>query len=346
MDENILQQLKIFYGWNEAIVSNFGTGLINHTWKVMVNDEEFILQKINTHIFKQPELIDDNFKLLSNYFNQYHPDYLFVATVKGLDDEKMININENYFRCFPFIKNSHTIDVVQNPQQAYEAAKQFGKFTSILNEFDAARLNVSLSNFHDLSLRYHQFGKAVINGNGQRISESKNEIQFIQSKESIVKKYENFILHKESKLRVTHHDTKISNVLFDENDKGLCVIDLDTVMPGYFISDIGDMMRTYICPVSEEETDFDKIIVRTDFVKGIQGGYFSEMENELNLFEKDHFLFAGEFLIFMQAIRFLTDYLNNDVYYGKKYEKHNLIRAQNQIQLLHQYQSIVNSEFG
>ena len=109
-------------------------------------------------------------------------------------------------------------------------------------------------------------------------------------------------------------------------------------MPGYFISDVGDMIRTYVCPVSEEEQDLNKINIRADFLKAIQDGYFSEMENQLNNFEKDHFYFAGEFLIYMQAIRFLTDYLNNDIYYGCKYEKHNLIRAQNQIILLQQYQ--------
>jgi hypothetical protein len=341
MEENILQQLSLFFGWKHAIVSNFGTGLINHTWKIIHEEDEFILQQINTHIFKQPILIDDNFRLLSNYFQQHHPAYLFVAPVKGSNDESIITINENYYRCFPFIRNSHTIDVVQNPQQAYEAAKQFAKFTSLLNEFNAERLHITLNDFHNLSLRYHQFEKAIFQGNAERISESKNEIQFIQSKQPIVKKYEDFIQHKELKKRVTHHDTKISNVLFDEADKGLCVIDLDTVMPGYFISDVGDMMRTYVCPVSEEENDFDKIRVRADFIKSIQEGYFSEMKHALSSFEQDHFLFAGEFLIYMQAIRFLTDYLTDDVYYGSKYPKHNLFRAKNQMELLRQYRDSI-----
>lgn len=127
------------------------------------------------------------------------------------------------------------------------------------------------------------------------------------------------------------------NVLFDENDKGLCVIDLDTMMPGYFISDVGDMMRTYLCPVSEEEQDLSKIMIRNDFFEAIVHGYLSEMREALSEKEQGQFVYAGKFMIYMQALRFITDYLNNDIYYGEKYEGHNLKRAMNQIQLLKLY---------
>src|SRR4030095_16644665 len=116
--------------------------------------------------------------------------------------------------------------------------------------------------------------------------------------------------------RVIHHDTKISNVLFDAQGKGICVIDLDTVMPGYFISDVGDMMRTYLSPVSEEEKDFSKIRIREDFYKAIVNGYYKEMKDSLTEIEKQHFFYSGCFMIYMQALRFLTDFLNNDIYYG------------------------------
>ncbi len=139
------------------------------------------------------------------------------------------------------------------------------------------------------------------------------------------------------KLRVMHHDTKISNVLFNAENKGACVIDLDTVMPGYFISDVGDMMRTYLSPVTEEESDFDKIKVRDEYFKAIADGYLNKMRDKLSETEKAHFVYAGKFLIYMQAIRFLTDYLNNDAYYGSKYEGHNLMRAKNQIVLLQRF---------
>jgi thiamine kinase-like enzyme len=133
---------------------------------------------------------------------------------------------------------------------------------------------------------------------------------------------------------VTHHDTKISNVLFDDQDNGLCVIDLDTVMPGYFISDVGDMMRTYLSPVNEEEKDLSKIIIRNEYFKAITDGYLSEMSAELTEKEKEHFVYAGKFMIYMQALRFITDHLNNDHYYGAAYEGHNFVRANNQAVLL------------
>ena len=136
------------------------------------------------------------------------------------------------------------------------------------------------------------------------------------------------------KLRVTHHDTKISNVLFDENGKGICVIDLDTIMPGYFISDVGDMFRTYLSPANEEVKDFNAIDVRDDFFRAIVQGYVSTMGTELTEEEKRLILYSGKFIVYMQAMRFLADYCNNDVYYGARYEEQNFVRAGNQLQLL------------
>ena len=141
--------------------------------------------------------------------------------------------------------------------------------------------------------------------------------------------------------RVTHHDTKISNVLFNSKDEGVCVIDLDTVMAGYFISDVGDMMRTYLTPVNEEESDFFRIHVREEYFRAIVEGYFSQMKTELSRKEKQHFVYAGKFMVYMQAVRFLTDYLNNDSYYGARYEGHNLVRAGNRFCLL---QHIIEKE--
>ena len=130
--------------------------------------------------------------------------------------------------------------------------------------------------------------------------------------------------------------------MFDGAGKGLCVIDLDTVMPGYFISDVGDMMRTYLCPVSEEEKDFSKINIRKNFYDAIVNGYLSEMGSELGEVEKQYFHYACEFMIYMQAIRFLTDHLNDDIYYGAKYEGHNFVRAGNQITLLERLQEFIS----
>src|SRR6185295_13878060 len=129
-----------------------------------------------------------------------------------------------------------------------------------------------LPDFHNLSLRYQQFEEALINGNPSLISESEQLIAAIIANKDIADVFEDIKRNKEFKLRVTHHDTKISNVLFNENNKGICVIDLDTLMPGYFISDVGDMLRTYLSPVSEEEKDFSKIEIRDDYFEAIVKG--------------------------------------------------------------------------
>jgi Ser/Thr protein kinase RdoA (MazF antagonist) len=235
---------------------------------------------------------------------------------------------------FPFVTNSITKKVLETPEQAYEAAEQFGMFTKLLSGFDINTLQITLPHFHDLALRHTQFLEALQKGNAARIMEAADSIDFLISHEDIVKQYEQLVASPAFKYRVTHHDTKISNVLFDTNDKGICVIDLDTVMPGHFISDVGDMMRTYLSPVHEEDSDFSKIEVRDGFYTAIVSGYSSFMNEELTDLEKSQFFFAGCYMIYMQALRFLTDYLNDDIYYGASYPKQNYIRAQNQIVLL------------
>ena len=169
------------------------------------------------------------------------------------------------------------------------------------------------------------------------MNESANLISQLKDWSDIVTEYEKIKMLSDFKLRFTHHDSKINNVLFDKDNNGLCVIDLDTVMPGYFISDVGDMMRTYISPVSEEEKDFSKIVIRKEYYNAIVDGYMSEMKDELTEVEKKHFFYAGKFSIYMQALRFLTDYLNDDKYYGSAYPGQNLIRASNQIVLLQKF---------
>lgn len=341
----VLKSVLSAYGFDidSAKVEAFGSGLINHTWRVSNAEKVYILQRVNHQIFKKPEDIASNISLIAAYLQQNYPEYLFVSPLKTTKGEEMIYLeSEGYFRMFPFVEGSHSKDVVETPEQAFEAAAQFGKFTKLLRGgINITEMKTTLPQFHDLSLRYQQFLDALKQGNKERINESDELIQFLLQNADIVDVFEQIKTNPQFKLRVTHHDTKISNVLFDTHDKGLCVIDLDTVMPGYFISDVGDMMRTYLSPVSEEETDFSKIEVRETFYRAIVQGYFDEMKVELTDTEKQYFFYAGKFMIYMQALRFLTDYLNNDVYYGAKYPKHNFNRAKNQIILL---QKLVEKE--
>ena len=333
----MLQSILHTYGLkeNEVAIKPFGTGLINHTWIVEATDHNYILQRINHNIFKQPTQIAGNISMIGDFIAQHYPDYLFVAPEKTTNGEDMIFVaDEGYFRLFRFVQNSQSIDVVYTPRQAFEAAAQFGLFTKLLAHFPAEELHTTLPDFHNLSLRYQQFEAAVANGNAERKKQSATLIQFLQEHKNIAETFEEICNEKDFLKRVTHHDTKISNVLFDAAYNGLCVIDLDTVMPGYFISDVGDMLRTYLCPVNEEEKDFSKITIRTEYFKAIADGYLGQMKDELTALEKDHFVYAGKFMIYMQALRFLTDHLNNDVYYGAKYEGHNFVRAGNQAMLL------------
>ncbi len=320
---------------NDSLQEAFGSGLINNTWKVITPEREYILQRINTTVFKQPGDIASNIRLITEHLQQFHPDYKFVAPVISImGDEMIYKEGEGFFRLFPFVKESHSKNVVETAEQAYEAAVQFGRFTHFLQDLDVSKLKAAIPFFHDLSLRYQDFLLAQKNGNKERIAASASLLNELNLYADIVSEFEYIKSDPEFKLRVTHHDTKISNVLFDDNEKGLCVIDLDTVMPGYFISDVGDMMRTYLSPVTEEETDFSKIEIRSDFYKAIVRGYYTEMKSELSEKEIKYFFFAGKFMIYMQAIRFLTDYLNNDIYYRPEYPNHNLVRAGNQATLL------------
>lgn len=331
----MLQKILKAFGVEDAEAMPFGSGLINRTWKVCTPGGNFILQKINDQVFRQPEDIAHNIRLIADYLKKNHPDYFFISPVASNSGEDLVFFEgEGWFRCLPFVENSVTIEVVSSPRQAYEAARQFGKFTRVLSGFDVNRLKITIPQFHDLDWRYRQFLYAISNGNRQRKEEAQKLIDKILGYKSLVEEYRDMIARGQFKLRVTHHDTKISNVLFDRNYKGICVIDLDTVMPGFFISDLGDMVRTYVSPVNEEETDLAKIYFRKEYYDAIVQGYLSEMDSELTSEEKKYFFFSGKFIVYMQALRFLTDYLNNDQYYGSKYQGHNLNRAGNQAVLL------------
>jgi Ser/Thr protein kinase RdoA (MazF antagonist) len=333
----MLQTALRAYGFDEssAVVEVIGTGLINSTWKITIEGKKFILQKINSKVFQKPFEIAYNLNLIAAYIRQHIPDYHLVGPLPSVNGEEMIYLEgKGYFRLFPFVCGSHSKDVVETPEQAYEAAVQFGRFCNNLSGFDSSQLRTTIPFFHDLNFRYQQFADALQNGNPERIKEANAIVKAVMEFNDIVARYRDILSNPGFLRRVTHHDTKISNVLFDSSGQGLCVIDFDTVMPGYFISDVGDMMRTYLCPVSEEERDFTKIEIREEFYNAIVSGYYSQMKDQLTSTEKDWFFYAGEFMIYMQALRYLTDFINDDRYYGSKYPGHNLIRATNQLTLL------------
>ena len=320
-------------------IQKLGGGLINRTWKVTDGEQsdQFILQQINKNVFKSPQDIADNISKIGAFLHAQHPEYLFVSPLPAIDGNYIIKDNDENYRLFPYVRNSITIDTVQSTQEAFEASRQFARFTYLLAGFDVNQLTYTLMGFHDLTARYNQFKKAVNTAGPERLHHAGEAIKKANLYEDIALTYENIVKEKLIPFRVIHHDTKISNILFDERQNGLCVIDLDTVMPGYYISDVGDMMRTYLSPYNEEERDLTKIGVREEFFKAIVEGYFSQMGTVLTNKERNLFVYAGKFMIYMQAIRFLTDYLNHDIYYQTTYPEHNLVRANNQFALLDSY---------
>jgi Ser/Thr protein kinase RdoA (MazF antagonist) len=335
----MIQSIFEQYGWENAIVTPLTQGLINQTFEVSSVQGDFILQNINTQVFKDPFAIDHNINAIGRYYNTNRPNQLFTFLVSNLAGETLIEWDGKYYRAFKKI-DGIGLDVLTTASQAKAAANQFGQFTASLIEFPIAQLKVTIPQFHDLALRYHQFEQALIHGDSKRIDTAKDAILFLKSHQSYVKKWIHFTTNKEAHLRVTHHDTKISNVLFkDEN--AICVIDLDTTISGYFMSDVGDMCRTYLCPVNEACQDLNQIKVLPERWTAIQEGYLEAMGEFLTNFEKDHFAFSGQSIIYMQALRFLTDYLQFDQYYKVDRPSQNLDRTLNQNQLLIEFNHLI-----
>jgi len=336
----MFDDILISFGLNVANyeVQPFGSGLINHTYKLKGHSDAYILQQINTSVFKNPDYIANNLELVKTYLNKHNPSYLFVAPLKTTNGMFMVqSAAGDFYRLFPFIDGSHAVNFLQDKQEACEAAVQFGRFTRLLKGFDIRQLQYTLPDFHNLKLRFDQFEEASKNAFPVKLEEAATEIKEVYNQYPILQTYNQLISNNEIPLRAIHHDTKINNVLFDSQNHALCLVDLDTVMPGYYLSDVGDMMRTYLSPANEEETNLDKIHIREDFFRAIYKGYMSEMGNILTETEKQLFIFSGKLMIYMQALRFLTDFLNNDSYYGAQYPGHNLIRAKNQFKLLAEY---------
>jgi len=334
-NEILLSVLEDFGLKNISSIEKFGNGLINYSWKINTDSNSFFLQKLNTEVFPNPEDIATNLQLIGDYLSSKQPDYLFVHPIRTSKGRNFVKTGDkDIFRIFPFINDSHSIDVAETADQAYEAARQFGMFTKKLADFPAERLTSTLPEFHNLIHRYSQFRQALRGATKDRLRSANELVQRIYEHVDIISTYEKNQSATALPTRVMHHDTKINNVLFNTNEKGICVVDMDTVMPGYFISDFGDMMRTYLSPSSEDDEDFEKIGIRNEFFQGIAEGYLEQMSSVLNNNEKEMLIYSGFFMTYMQGVRFLTDYLNNDAYYKTSYEGHNLVRAENQMTLL------------
>jgi aminoglycoside phosphotransferase (APT) family kinase protein len=323
--------------FHEFTVEPMGAGLINQSYRItsQYSGESFLLQMINKNVFPEPEKVQYNYELIWKFLSEEQKD-LYLPEPKYFTDTDSLFVDSknNYWRVFEFIYGSYTPEKF-TAKQARSAAKVFAWFTSSLAGFVAEDLEIVIPGFHDLGLRFKQFKTALHSGEKERITNAEQLIEELTKRERYASLHDVFIESDEFPKRVMHHDAKISNVLFDtDTDNLVSLVDFDTVMPGYFFSDLGDMIRTMACPVDEASTEFNKIAIRKTYYQAIIGGYTSFMEDDLTTSEKKYIHYSGLIMIYMQALRFLADYLNGDVYYKIKYPGQNFDRAKNQWALL------------
>lgn len=312
-----------------------GSGHIHLTFR-LDGRKRFILQRVNKNVFRKPEVIASNIRIAAAYLHSRQPGYQFITPLPTAEGTQMAYDNEGFpWRIFQFFENTYTVDKVETSSQAFSAAAEFGRLGFYLREMDVSEFGFTIDRFHDLAWRYEQFETSLKTELKDRLEAAASAIRTATHYKFLVDKYRELIASGVLKLRITHNDTKINNVLFDQNtNKAVTAIDLDTLMPGYFIYDMGDMIRTFVSPVDEEERDLSKVAVRKDIYQAVVDGYLSWMKTELTEQEQRQIPFSGMMMTYIMALRMLADFLNGDTYYKTTYPGQNLVRANNQFRLL------------
>jgi len=331
------------------------SGHINDTYLVKTKEKPYyVMQRINHGVFQNiPALINNKISIsqhLQKKLAHLPKSQLmrrvlsFVKTVDG--NQYYFGNEDGYWNMMVYIEDSRTFEVVLDDEIAYEGGKLFGEFLNLTSDYDVSGLVETIPNFHDMSFRYLQFEEALEHATKERLLEAKGCIKIINEYRE-----EMHILQglKESgvlKLRVTHNDTKISNALFDLNNQGICVIDTDTVMPGIIHYDFGDAIRTICNTAAEDEKNIDLVKFNIEFYKSYVKGFLEKVGPSISPIELEYLPLGAKTMIFIMGLRFLTDYLNNDIYYKAAYDNHNLNRAKNQFKLIEsitkQYAEIKN----
>ena len=326
-------------------IEPYGSGHINDTYKVVFGRDDkqdsYIFQKINTGIFKNPD------QLMSNIFRVVQHIARKQYGVPGLK-RRCIHLfptrDWKYYctdceggcwRAYRFIDGAHTYDILETEEQAYRAAKAFGEFQMLISDLPQPRLFETIPHFHDTPSRLKDFDEALSKDAFHRAALAAPEIEFVQKTRHIASKVVDLMAQGVIPERITHNDTKLNNVLLDdETMEGICVIDLDTVMPGSALYDFGDMMRTSLSPAAEDEKDLTKVQARTNIFRMLVKGYLEGCQGCLNSTEMELLPFSGELITFEIGVRFLTDFLSGDVYFKTHRENHNLDRCRTQFTLV------------
>lgn len=337
---DIVSKFKI-QGTVESI-NPLGAGLINDTYKVSTQETDapnYVLQRINHAIFQNVELLQNNIVAVTKHIRKK----LLEAGEQDIDRKVLSFLEteegktywfdgENYWRIMVFIPNAKTYETV-NPEYSYYAGQAFGHFQAMLADIPET-LGETIPDFHNMEFRLQQLREAVATNAAGRLEEVKYYLDEIEKRADEMCKAER--LYREGKLpkRVCHCDTKVNNMMFDENGKVLCVIDLDTVMPSFIFSDYGDFLRTGANTGDEDDKDLDRVEFNMDIFRAFTRGYLESTRSFLTPIEIENLPYAAALFPYMQCVRFLADYINGDTYYKIKYPEHNLVRTKAQFKLL------------
>jgi hypothetical protein len=324
---------------------SYGSGHIHDTFRIETVEtdcDDYILQRLNNKIFKNIPELQHNIERVTVHLRNK------LSSIPGSDVKRetltLIPSKEgntwitdkegNFWRMYIFISNHHSYNLVDSPDKAYEGGKAIGRFQAMLSDMPGGALFETIPAFHNIEKRLQVFIDKVREDPAGRVSTVKREIEQVLERAEEMKII--LRLGEEGKipLRITHNDTKFNNILLDENDKALCVIDLDTVMPGYVHYDFGDAIRTAANTASEDENDLSRVKMDINLFKAYAEGYLSETAQTLNKVETDYLAFSPRLITYTIAVRFLTDFIDGDNYFKIHHEFHNLQRSRAQLRLV------------
>lgn len=319
----------------------YGSGHINDTYAVTFNQGgapmRYLFQRINHNVFKNPDALMENVQRVT--------EHLSAKIASGPDSSRRVltliaardgrawycDPEGNHWRVYIFIEKARTHDAVQSTQQAFQAATAFGNFQRMLADLPAPRLHDTIPDFHHTPKRFAALEEAIAADKANRAALAKREIEFALQHKAMT----SVLLDAKLPERVTHNDTKFNNVMLDDaTGEGICVIDLDTVMPGLALYDFGDMVRTTTSPAKEDERDLSKVKMQFPMFEALARGYLSAAGGVLTQAEKRQLAFAGKIITFEIGIRFLADFLAGDVYFKVHRDGHNLDRCRTQFKLV------------
>ena len=343
-NNDYLQILSNFELIEKAIEATpFGNGHINDTLRVKTEsgEDKYILQRINHHIFTNVEMLQNNISIVTSHIrkkleerDETDIDRKVLTFLPTKDGKKYFHDGENYWRVCLMIPDSKSLEEV-NPELSYEAGKAFGNFQAMLADIPEGTLGETIPNFHNMEFRLQQFHDALKADAAGRLDSVRDIVDEIEKRAYAMCIQEELFRDGKFKKRINHCDTKVNNVLFDNTTgKVLCVIDLDTVMPGYVLSDIGDFIRTGANTGAEDDTNLDNVNVNMEIFKAYTRGYMETAKSFLTPLEINFLPYGGRLLTYMQTVRFLTDYINGDTYYKIHHPEHNLQRTKAQFKLL------------